>query len=192
MPVWRALRRFFAPPSLTLSPVPKRWVTPCFHSDAVVVLVGEKQVDLLTAASAAQDIHVRVIVVGQSIVWPDNAQSGPLPDLVASDHAILMYTSGTTGRPKGVLHTHASLLAGGWTTTLAHDLSPLDRGLCVLPIYHINGLCVTIMGPPDRGRIGRGLRQILGQPVLAGLCRATGDMVFSGPDDHFALATWRD
>ena len=50
-----------------------------FHSDAVVVLVGEKQVDLLTAASAAQDIHMRVIVVGQSIVWPDNAQSGPLP-----------------------------------------------------------------------------------------------------------------
>jgi len=69
-----------------------------------------------------------------------------LHDLSAADDALLMYTSGTTGRPKGVVHTHASPLAGGWTTTIAHKLGPEDRGFCVLPIYHINGLCVTVMG----------------------------------------------
>ncbi|MEM9144954.1 MAG: AMP-binding protein [Pseudomonadota bacterium] len=71
---------------------------------------------------------------------------GPLHELSPEDHALLMYTSGTTGRPKGVLHSHASLLAGGWTAALAHALTPEDRGFCVLPIYHINGLCVTVMG----------------------------------------------
>lgn len=69
-----------------------------------------------------------------------------LPSFGPEQHALLMYTSGTTGQPKGVVHTHASLLAGGWTTAVAHELLPKDRGFCVLPIYHINGLCVTMMG----------------------------------------------
>lgn len=75
-----------------------------------------------------------------------DASPAQLHELNESDHALLMYTSGTTGTPKGVVHSHASLLAGGWTTAIAHELAPEDRGFCVLPIYHINGLCVTVMG----------------------------------------------
>lgn len=122
------------------------------HSGARIVLLGAAQQDLFAKAAAAHPVTARSIRVGAERVgaeidWPFPATRGALAELLPSDPSILMYTSGTTGRPKGVLHTHASLLAGGWTATLAHDLAPEDRALCVLPVYHINGLCVTVMGP---------------------------------------------
>ncbi len=116
------------------------------HSGAAYVLVGAAQMDLFHDATAAHGVSPVAIRVGNEIDWPD-ARTAPLHDLRSEDDALLMYTSGTTGRPKGVLHSHSSLLAGGWTTALAHELTEADRALCVLPICHINGLCVTVMAP---------------------------------------------
>ncbi len=69
------------------------------------------------------------------------------PKVAADSPALLIYTSGTTGKPKGVLHSHRSLLYGGANTAAAHELTAADRALCVLPLCHINGQCVTIMAP---------------------------------------------
>jgi len=107
------------------------------HSDAQIAYVDTSTLEMFEAAKPEGM---------RRAVLPDGARVTPLYDLTPDDHALLMYTSGTTGTPKGVVHTHASLLAGGWTTAIAHALTPGDRGLCVLPVYHINGLCVTVMG----------------------------------------------
>jgi acyl-CoA synthetase (AMP-forming)/AMP-acid ligase II len=105
------------------------------HSQARIAFVHPDQMEMFHA----------VCPDGLNVYAPQE-HSAPLHELTAGDDALLMYTSGTTGRPKGVVHTHASLLAGGWTVAVAQQLTPQDRGLAVLPFYHINGLCVTVMG----------------------------------------------
>ena len=118
------------------------------HSGARIVLVAESQRTLLDRALAGSATRPTIITAGDGgLDWPADLRPAAPHAHGPQDDALLMYTSGTTGRPKGVLHTHSSLLAGGWTTTSAHHLSEADRAMCVLPIYHINGLCVTIMGP---------------------------------------------
>jgi acyl-CoA synthetase (AMP-forming)/AMP-acid ligase II len=61
--------------------------------------------------------------------------------------ALLMYTSGTTGRPKGALLSHANLVHAGRAVCAAHALTPEDRVLSSLPLYHVNGQCIATISP---------------------------------------------
>lgn len=113
------------------------------HSAAKLVLCQEKTLPLLIEAAPEKDANEFLLLDAINLT---DADAAPLDAISAQDDALLMYTSGTTGVPKGVVHTHASLLAGGGNAALAHELKEQDRGLCVLPLYHINGLCVTLLG----------------------------------------------
>jgi len=60
----------------------------------------------------------------------------PQPD----DSAVLLYTSGTTGKPKGVMLTHSNIWSGISIVRDAFAIRPQERTLCVMPIFHTNGL----------------------------------------------------
>lgn len=54
--------------------------------------------------------------------------------------SLLLYTSGTTGRPKGVPRSHRADRAGGWSQALQHGYRRADRTLGVMPLYHTMGI----------------------------------------------------
>jgi fatty-acyl-CoA synthase len=56
--------------------------------------------------------------------------------------ALLVYTSGTTGQPKGALHTQAGLYWNAVASSALHALTRDDRVLSALPLFHVGGLCI--------------------------------------------------
>lgn len=64
-----------------------------------------------------------------------------------NDEALVVYTSGTTGPPKGVVLTAGNLLIDADAIADWHCFGPHDRLMCVLPIHHVNGTVVTLLTP---------------------------------------------
>jgi malonyl-CoA/methylmalonyl-CoA synthetase len=73
------------------------------------------------------------------------------PALRAEDDALIVYTSGTTGRPKGAVHTHASLRAGVTAVVSAWGWEPEDRLVLALPLFHVHGLGAGLFGTLTAG-----------------------------------------
>ncbi|WP_330351025.1 class I adenylate-forming enzyme family protein [Streptomyces sp. NBC_00582] len=96
---------------------------------------GEAPVADGTAVLAVGELH-------DGAAEPDDA---PLPD--PSALALLIYTSGTTGVPKGVMLDHANIDAMADMGRRALEVGPADRCLLILPLFHVNGIVVSILVP---------------------------------------------
>jgi malonyl-CoA/methylmalonyl-CoA synthetase len=63
-----------------------------------------------------------------------------LPDVTSERRAMILYTSGTTSRPKGVVTTHANITAQILSLVEAWEWSADDRILLLLPLHHVHGI----------------------------------------------------
>ncbi len=127
------------------------------HSDCEAVFFGQGQRAAFEQActQTKRSFHGLEIdtdaktLPGQSLfsVSESAALLSQCAPLGAQDPALLMYTSGTTGTPKGVRLTHENLLHAAASVSAWHTLTPDDRVLSSLPIYHINGQSIATITP---------------------------------------------
>ncbi|MDD9821423.1 MAG: AMP-binding protein [Gammaproteobacteria bacterium] len=145
------------------------------HSDAELVFVAPRYTDKLNELLAGIERGIEVVETppdagprwDDSVVANDDdvtavadagddatdagadaAPAAPPPTQpTESDTALLLYTSGSTGLPKGALLSHRAIVSGGRNVVAGHALTAADRALCVLPVYHINGAMVTVCAP---------------------------------------------
>jgi len=118
------------------------------HCDAQVVYVDPEYRSLVEEVMASIQRAVRVIFADADSIlaapeMPAISAEPVAPE--AENPALLMYTSGSTGQPRAAIHSHRTILAGAQNSIAAHQLSSSDRSLLVLPLYHINAECVTLI-----------------------------------------------
>jgi acyl-CoA synthetase (AMP-forming)/AMP-acid ligase II/acyl carrier protein len=124
---------------------------------ALVVAAGSDS----RARAVALRLGIQVIEINVSnsaaagLFTLDGASARPaeaVPELAnAEDTALLLYTSGTTARPKQVPLTHANVCASARSIAGWLQLTPDDRCLNILPLFHIHGLVAALLAPLAAG-----------------------------------------
>ncbi len=107
----------------------------------------------------------------------DASSMGPTPDVNDSTTALIMYTSGTTGAPKGVVLSRRAVNAGIDGLADAWDWTADDVLVHGLPLFHVHGLVLGVLGAL---RVGCSLVHT-GKPTPAAYAAARGSLYFGVP-----------
>lgn len=134
--IWRA--GGIAVPLALSHPPAELAYTICDAEAALVVTDSESLTQLQSVAAAA---GARCCTAAGLL----RATILPLPVVPEARRALMVYTSGTTGKPKGVVTTHANLRAQITALIQAWEWSAADQTLLVLPLHHVHGIVNVVL-----------------------------------------------
>ena len=128
-----------------------------FQGHEVEYVLNDSGAVAVVTAGQFEDVIAGLDVEGLDLIVANGERGHDYADLVASaggdydvsprkseELAELVYTSGTTGRPKGVRHTHANLDANARGLVRYMGWSADEVGLTVCPCFHVSGLNITV------------------------------------------------
>ncbi|MCU1501615.1 MAG: acyl-CoA synthetase (AMP-forming)/AMP-acid ligase [Ilumatobacteraceae bacterium] len=139
-----------------LNPHELAWIID--NSQATILLVEHQFLQSMLDVRADFPTVKHIVVIGGPATGDDGTRSDLLAydELVAAvdpppelprpsedDVAWQLYTSGTTGRPKGAMLTHRSLITALLNAIIAYDVQREDRSLMCFPMCHVSGYLVT-------------------------------------------------
>ena len=108
-------------------------------ADPVVLVTREARGTRLRELAGSR--RLRVVSTADLVDFP----ASTLPDVEEARRAMMLYTSGTTGKPKGVVTTHAQIRAQVTSLVDAWEWTAGDRILLVLPLHHVHGIVNVLL-----------------------------------------------
>jgi malonyl-CoA/methylmalonyl-CoA synthetase len=151
-------------------------------ADPLLVITDDER------AATVKELGRRVVNVHK----PPRATAPPMPELTSDSPAAILYTSGTTGRPKGAVLDHGGLLAQARGAIEMWRWTGNDVLVHALPLFHLHGLGMGLHGTLLSG--GRAtLIHFSPQAVVAELTRndeTRGTMFFGVPSMYQRLLDW--
>jgi acyl-CoA synthetase (AMP-forming)/AMP-acid ligase II/acyl carrier protein len=114
---------------------PKALIVDAGVDCAAVTAAQKRSIPIIELSAVEENGSGRIVICGETLAPPSHTGFAG-----AADVALILFTSGTTARPKLVPLTHAKLIASARNIAAALQLSPNDRSLNVMPLFHIHGL----------------------------------------------------
>ena len=157
------------------------------HSRASVLLHADMSRDRDLAAVVAQMRpgcpHLREVVsLSERDRWTSNAVGLPDPSTITPDSiALLQYTSGTTGTPKGVLLRHRSLVNVAKLSVETAGMEKEPVAVAPLPMFHTAGCVISTLGPLWLGGCMVLVERFQPEPVLELIRREQASVLFYVP-----------
>lgn len=117
-----------------------------------VVVVDSETRPRIDALIAREPYDLELFEIGQTGATSFQALLDPAPavpevPIAGSDPAVIMYTGGTTGMPKGVTLPQLAWIAAGYRYYEAFEVAPTDVHFSVLSLFHNGGLMIGVIGP---------------------------------------------
>ncbi|MDN0198525.1 o-succinylbenzoate--CoA ligase [Streptomyces sp. S.PNR 29] len=110
-------------------------------SGAKALVYGPSHAGLVAGLPGSTDVRTYLEVGAEYEEEVAGAPDEPIDEPVTTDDTcIIMYTSGTTGRPKGAMLTHGNLIWNAFNVLIDHDLIADERALVSAPLFHTAGL----------------------------------------------------
>jgi acyl-CoA synthetase (AMP-forming)/AMP-acid ligase II len=170
-------------------------LNPAYSADELLYAVGDSGARVAVVEAA----HAAILgaaglpdVTLMSASLPQSGAAAPAVDVDPEAMALLVYTSGTTGRPKGVMLSHRALLTNLTTVAQTWQWTESDRLLLSLPCFHLHGLGLGILASFIVGSSIALRRRFIAEEILADLERCEATMFFGVPTMYNRLVSLPD
>jgi malonyl-CoA/methylmalonyl-CoA synthetase len=152
---------------------------------ADIIVVSPEYAALLSPL--AEEKGVRFIVLEENTWANTRNASQKLPNITANRRAMILYTSGTTNVPKGVVTTHRNIEAQVSTLVKAWQWRADDHILCILPLHHVHGIINVISCALWSGATCEFLPQFTAESVLKAFKKGEINVFMAVPTIYFKL-----